>query len=54
MCRKIWGKVVTLILALLIIMPVFAMMGCSGSKEPDNKTSVDYTVVESDEAYIYD
>ena len=47
MCRKIWGKVVVVMLALLIIMPVCAMTGCSGSKEPDNKTSVDYTVVEN-------
>ena len=47
MCRKIWGKVVVVMLALLIIMPVCAMAGCSGSKEPDNKTSVDYTVVEN-------
>ena len=37
MCRKIWGKVVVVMLALLIIMPVCAMTGCSGSKEPDNK-----------------
>ena len=27
--------------------PACAMTGCSGSKEPDNKTSVDYTVVEN-------
>ena len=37
----------TFVLALLIIMPACAMTGCSGSKEPDYKTSVDYTVVEN-------
>ena len=47
MCGKLWGKIMTFVLALLIIMPACAMTGCSGSKEPDNKTSVDYTVVEN-------
>ena len=47
MCGKLWGKVMTFVLALLKIMPACAMTGCSGSKEPVNKTSVDYTVVEN-------
>ena len=46
MCGKLWGKIMMFVLALLIIMPACVMTGCSGSKEPDNKTSVDYTVME--------
>ena len=47
MWKKFCGKIAVCLFLMLIIMPVFSLAGCRGQREPDNKTHIDYTVVEN-------